>query len=106
MHDGKLDAHADDKVRNSTDDTLIGVRIISSVGIRLIIAISAVIPSIGIWISIVSTSIGSTINPTNVPTVGSIIVLCIILVELVWSPSSHSTVLRLWMETLSQRRQR
>ena len=44
MHDGKLDAHADDKVRNSTDDTLIGVRIISSVGIRLIIAISAVIP--------------------------------------------------------------
>src|SRR5215472_17097765 len=28
------------------------------------------------------------------------------LVELVWSPSSHSTVLRLGMETLSQRRQR
>src|SRR6266699_1049347 len=27
------------------------------------------------------------------------------LVELVWSPSSHSPVLRLWMETLSQRRQ-
>jgi hypothetical protein len=57
----------------------IGVRIISSVGIRLI---SAVIPSIGIWISIVSTSIGSTINPTNVPTVGSIIVLCIIWLSL------------------------
>jgi len=58
----------------------IGVRIISSsVGIRLI---SAVIPSIGIWISIVRTSIGSTINPTNVPTVGSIIVLCIIWLSL------------------------
>src|SRR5215475_9277033 len=28
------------------------------------------------------------------------------LVELVWSPSSHSTVLRSWMGTLSQRRQR
>src|SRR5262245_21315921 len=28
------------------------------------------------------------------------------LVELVWSPSSHSTMLRSWMETLSQRRQR
>src|SRR6516162_4430985 len=41
---------------------------ISSVGIRM--------SSVGIWISIVSTSVSSTIDPANVPTVGSII-LCI-----------------------------
>ena len=41
---------------------------ISSVGIRM--------SSVGIWISIVSRSVSSTIDPANVPTVGSRI-LCI-----------------------------
>jgi len=61
----------------------IGRTIISSVGVRII---SSIISSIGVRIvssiSIVSTPIGSTINAANVPTVGSIIVLCIIWLSL------------------------
>jgi hypothetical protein len=72
-------AQADDKtrklVRTIISSLVIG-SIISSIGVGIIIS------SIVIGISIVSTSIGSTINPADVPTVGSIIVLCIIWLSL------------------------
>jgi len=48
---------------------------ISSVGIRLS-SVGIGISSVGIRMSSVSTSVSSTIDPANVPTVGSII-LCI-----------------------------
>ena len=69
MHDDTLDAHADNGRK-------LVRTIISSIGIRSIIS------PIVIWISIVRTPIGSTIDPPNVPTVGSIIVLCIIWLSL------------------------
>src|SRR6266700_4150388 len=67
------------KARSRTGDNIpIGVGIIIS---SIVIGWS-IISSIVIWISIVSTSVGSTINPANVPTVGSIIVLCIVWLSL------------------------
>ena len=69
MHDDTLDAHADNGRK-------LVRTIISSIGIRSIIS------PIVIWISIVRTPIGSTIDPPNMPTVGSIIVLCIIWLSL------------------------
>ena len=102
MHDDTLDAHADNGRK-------LVRTIISSIGIRSIISpigVGIKISSIVIWISIVRTPIGSTIDPPNVPTVGSIIVLCIIWLSLSGLRQSHSTVLRSWMGTLSQRRQR
>ena len=69
MHDDTLDAHADNGRK-------LVRTIISSIGIWSIMS------PIVIWISIVRTPIGSTIDPPNVPTVGSIIVLCIIWLSL------------------------
>src|SRR5262249_30208641 len=71
----------------STDDiSSIGIRsIISPIGVGIIISsigIGSIISPIVIWISIVRTPKGSTIDPPNVPTVGSIIVLCIIWLSL------------------------
>ena len=77
MHDDTLDAHADNGRK-------LVRTIISSIGIRSIISpigVGIIISSIGIG-SKVCTPIGSTIDPPNVPTVGSIIVLCIIWLSL------------------------
>jgi hypothetical protein len=83
MHDDTLDAHADNgRKLVRTIISPIGIRsIISPVGVGIIISsigIGSIISPIVIWISRVRTPIGSTIDPPDMPTVGSIIVLCII----------------------------
>ena len=87
MHDDTLDAHADNgRKLVRTIISSIGIRsIISPISVGIIISsigIGSIISPIVIWISIVRTPIGSTIDPPNVPTVGSIIVLCIIWLSL------------------------
>jgi hypothetical protein len=87
MHDDTLDAHADNgRKLVRTIISSIGIRsIISPIGVGIIISpigIGSIISPIVIWISIVRTPIGSTIDPANVPTGGSIIVLCIIWLSL------------------------
>src|SRR6516162_11116990 len=87
MHDDTLDAHADNgRKLVRTIISSIGIRsIISPIGVGIIISsigIGSIISPIVIWISIGRTPIGSTIDPPNVPTVGSIIVLCIIWLSL------------------------
>jgi hypothetical protein len=87
MHDDTLDAHADNgRKLVRTIISSIGIRsIISPIGVGIIISsigIGSIISPIVIWIPIVRTPIGSTIDPPNVPTVGSIIVLCIIWLSL------------------------
>ena len=86
MHDDTLDAHADNgRKLVRTIISSIGIRsIISPIGVGIIISSIVIwsVSSIVIWISIVRTPIGSTIDPPNMPTVGSIIVLCIIWLSL------------------------